>query len=119
MHKWLINGIGIVLIIFTILWFWVLKIRKKKVFEDSGEVIVANSVYTPSTIKIPKGKKIKLRFIRKDPSPCAEWVLFPKLKIAHPLPINKPYTLEIIVDEPGEYEFTCQMGMYRGKLIVY
>jgi plastocyanin domain-containing protein len=26
--------------------------------------------------------------------------------------------VEFLPDKPGEYEFACQMGMLRGKLIV-
>jgi len=26
--------------------------------------------------------------------------------------------VEFLPGEPGEYEFACQMGMFRGKLIV-
>jgi plastocyanin domain-containing protein len=26
--------------------------------------------------------------------------------------------VEFLPAEPGEYEFACQMGMFRGKLIV-
>jgi hypothetical protein len=26
--------------------------------------------------------------------------------------------VELLPEKPGEYEFTCQMGMLRGKLVV-
>ena len=61
---------------------------------------------------------ITLRFIREDASPCAESVIFDSLKISKHLPLNEPTDLIIMVNTPGEHEFTCQMGMYRGKLIV-
>lgn len=118
MLKWLVNISGLFLILFTIFWFWASKLSKKTTVEDDIDIIVDNSIYKPSAIKIPKGKVVKLRFLRKDPSPCAEWVIFPKLNIAQKLPLNKPLTLKISIDDPGEYEFSCQMNMYRGKLIV-
>jgi len=27
-------------------------------------------------------------------------------------------SVEVLPEQPGEYEFTCGMNMYRGKLIV-
>ena len=34
------------------------------------------------------------------------------------LPENKTVPVEIVPREPDEYEFTCGMNMYKGKLIV-
>ena len=34
------------------------------------------------------------------------------------LPENHTVAVEILPREPGEYEFTCGMNMYKGKLIV-
>jgi plastocyanin domain-containing protein len=34
------------------------------------------------------------------------------------LPTGETVAVEFLPDKPGEYEFTCQMGMFRGKLIV-
>ena len=30
---------------------------------------------------------------------------------------DQTVTVEVLPDGPGEYEFTCGMNMYRGKLI--
>ncbi len=38
-------------------------------------------------------------------------------KSAH-LPTGETVPVEFLPEKPGEYEFTCQMGMFRGKLIV-
>jgi len=38
-------------------------------------------------------------------------------KRAH-LPENQTVAIEVTPEKPGEYEFTCGMNMYRGKLIV-
>ena len=46
-----------------------------------------------------------------------EEVIFPGFgKRAH-LPENQTVSLEVVPDTPGEYEFTCGMNMYRGKLV--
>ncbi len=33
------------------------------------------------------------------------------------LPTGQDVSVELMPKEPGEYEFACQMGMLRGKLI--
>ena len=34
------------------------------------------------------------------------------------LPEDRTVPIEVTPEEPGEYEFTCGMNMYRGKIIV-
>jgi plastocyanin domain-containing protein len=58
-----------------------------------------------------------LRFLRKDASPCAEKVLFDDLGISADLPVDDTRDVVVAPDQAGEYEFTCQMRMYRGSLV--
>ncbi len=76
-----------------------------------------NGVNAPASIEVPVGKPVTLRFLRKDPSPCAEKVLFDDLGVSADLPLDKPVTVTVTPAKPGEYEFTCQMRMYRGRLV--
>jgi plastocyanin domain-containing protein len=117
MH-WEINLAGIALIALVVWWFWLSKPKPRRT--EAGlpiEVVVENGVYTPSVIETPAGKPVRLRFLRKDPSPCAEKVLFDALGVSADLPIDKPVELTVQPPAPGEYEFTCQMRMYRGTLV--
>jgi plastocyanin domain-containing protein len=114
----LINLLGLVLIMLIIWWFWLSK-NPKAMTEASDEVTiyVQDGVYQPDLIKVKANQPITLRFIRKDPQPCAEIVVFNTLAISKVLPLNKPVDINIRPQQPGEFEFTCQMGMYRGKII--
>ncbi len=115
----LLNIIGIFLIAFIVWWFWVFKSRSEaRVEGDKIDIIVDSGVYEPSLIHAPLGKPLTLRFIRKDANPCAEKVIFNDLGISADLPVGKPYELSFVPDKAGEFEFTCQMAMYRGKLVV-
>lgn len=111
------NALGIGLITFIIWWFWLAK-AQVTLFEGDIKIVVEKGIYDPSVIQVKAGKKVTLRFLRKDPSPCAEWVVFPKLNLSRQLAINQITAVELMLNEAGEYEFTCQMNMYRGKLIV-
>ncbi|MDA2918118.1 cupredoxin domain-containing protein [Desulfobacterota bacterium AH_259_B03_O07] len=119
MSTLIINLIGIILIIFIVWWFWLAKRGKAALITgNSVDVVVDGGVYEPGIINTKVGKPITLRFIRKDSSPCAEKVIFSDLDISADLPIDKPFELTFTPDKLGEFDFTCQMAMYRGKLIV-
>ncbi|MCW5590043.1 MAG: cupredoxin domain-containing protein [Legionellales bacterium] len=115
----LVNTIGILLMI-TILW-WFLFYRKAITSFDGEthiKITVNNGVYDPDVIKVSGGKPISLQFNRIDQSPCSSVVQFKDLDVSAELAIGKTTDVPLNIKAPGEYEFTCQMGMYRGKLIV-
>ena len=114
----IVNLTGILIIGLIVWWFW---IKKPKAFKSSSDVInitVENGVYTPARIEMKQGEKIKLVFLRKDPSPCAEKVIFDDLGINLDLPLNKPVEVDLQPASSGEFAFTCQMKMYVGSLVV-
>ena len=44
--------------------------------------------------------------------------MFPDFNKSAKLPEGEAVAIELLPDTAGEYEFQCQMGMLRGKLIV-
>lgn len=113
-----INSIGLLLIGLIIFWFWFSKSKSVKATTREIDIIVDGGVYSPSRIEIKQGDTVYLNFLRRDPSPCAEKVIFNGLNINEELPVNHSKRIKIKVSQQGEYEFTCQMQMYRGTLIV-
>jgi plastocyanin domain-containing protein len=119
MSAWLVNLAGVALIALIVWWFWLSKPKLQKAAgSEPIEIIVDDGVYTPARIEVPLGKPVTLRFVRKDASPCAEKVLFDDFNISSDLPVGRPYDISFTPDKPGEHEFTCQMRMYRGSLVV-
>jgi plastocyanin domain-containing protein len=118
MSIWLLNLLGLLVIVLIIYWFWLAKPRTFKVSKNTIDITVNDGVYTPARIEVNAGKPVTLTFLRQDPSPCAEKVVFSALNISEELPINKKKAIQLKIEQPGEYEFTCQMQMYRGTLIV-
>ena len=114
----MVNLIGLILIALIIWWFWIKKPQPLKASSDEVEIIVENGVYTPSRIEVKLGQDVSLSFIRKDPSPCAEKVIFDELNLSFDLPMNKPVPVKFKPGQAGEYAFTCQMKMYVGSLSV-
>ena len=114
----MVNLLAVLLIAFIVWWFWLARLRHTRMAADSIDVVVDGGVYTPAAIEVPRGKKVILNFIRRDASPCAEKVIFDDLGVSADLPLGQAIKIELIPQDKGEHEFTCQMGMYRGKLIV-
>lgn len=115
---WIVNLAGLVVIGLIVWWFGLSRPKAQRAASAGPlEVLVDNGVYTPASIEVTAGKPVTLRFLRKDPSPCAEKVLFDELGVNADLPLNKPVVVTVTPMKPGEYEFTCQMRMYRGRLI--
>lgn len=113
-----INLVALLLIAGIVWWFWLYKPVAVQQVSDVVDILVDNGVYEPANIRVQAGIPLKLKFLRKDASPCAEKVIFDKLNLSVDLPVGEPVEIEIQPDQAGEIEFTCQMRMYRGKLLV-
>ena len=114
-----VNLAGTALIALIVWWFWLSHPRGRRVQgAEVVDVLVDNGVYTPARIEATRGQQVTLRFLRKDASPCAEKVLFDDFHIGRDLPLNRPVEVSMTPERAGEFEFTCQMKMYRGTLVV-
>ena len=74
--------------------------------------------YDPAQVRVRPGAPVRLVFYRQETSSCSEEVVIPELGIRKFLPAHRKTAVEIEPREAGTYEFTCGMGMLRGKLIV-
>ncbi len=119
--QWVVTALGFALIAFIIWFFW-LKKTKGTTATMSGDyqevLVVVKGGYTPDTIVVEHGRPVRLNFRRDETAACSEMVLFPDFDRSAKLPTGETVAVEFIPDKPGEYEFACQMGMLRGKLIV-
>ncbi len=79
--------------------------------------IIVDGGYLPAVNTVPVGKEIVLSFLRKDPSACLEEVLLSDFGIRRALPLNKAELVTIIPTEAKEYEYSCGMNMFKGKII--
>lgn len=115
----IVNMTALLLMGFIVWWFFGSK--PKAIFAEKNKpilILVKDGVYQPAHIQIEKHKPIVLHFLRKDATPCAETVSFPQLNMAYHLGVNQTVEIVVPAQSTGEIDFTCQMGMYRGKLIV-
>lgn len=74
--------------------------------------------YRPDTVYGRTGEAVILTFRREETAACSERVVFPALGKSAMLPPYQDVTVELCPERPGEYEFTCELGMLHGRLIV-
>jgi plastocyanin domain-containing protein len=81
-------------------------------------MVLVKGGYTPDVIVVQHGRPVRLNFRREESAACSEMVIFGDFgKSAH-LPEGQIVPVELMPERPGEYPFSCQMGMLRGRLVV-
>lgn len=120
--KILVNLIGLGLIGFIVWFFWLVRTKGFRAAATSGgyqeQMVLVKGGYTPDVIVVERGKPVRLNFVRQESASCSEMVLLPAFNKSANLPEGETVPVEFLPKEPGEYDFQCQMGMLRGKIIV-
>ena len=118
----LVNLAGLGLIALIVWYFWLSKPEGTVagITSDGYQeaFIVVKGGYTPDTIRVSAGKPVRLVFNRQEADPCSERVVIDAFDRSADLHQGTNVPLVFTPDQPGTYEFACQMGMLRGKVIV-
>lgn len=110
---------GLLAISIIVRWFWLSAPRAVRAMpRQVVEIRVEGGAYQPAMLQVGAGTPLTLRFLRIDASPCVEKVVFASLNLSADLPLGRPQAVVLPPLATGTHEFTCQMGMVRGKLIV-
>ncbi|HEX3234818.1 MAG TPA: cupredoxin domain-containing protein [Gemmatimonadales bacterium] len=73
--------------------------------------------YSPAVVRVRAGRPVRLEFYRDETSGCTEEVVLPDFGIRTFLPPYRTTPVEFTPVRAGSYEFTCGMGMVRGRVI--
>lgn len=115
-----VAGLGV--IAFVVWFFWLKKSAGTRAALTSAgwqeQMVLVKGGYTPDTIVAVAGTPLRLIFQREESSPCSETVVFDGFGMHARLPEGQSTAVELLPKEPGEYPFTCQMGMLRGTLLI-
>ena len=79
--------------------------------------IIVRGGYDPATVRVRAGAPVRLIFDRQETSGCSEELVFGDFGIRRFLPAHQQTAVDLTPPAPGSYEFTCGMGMLRGRLI--
>jgi plastocyanin domain-containing protein len=80
--------------------------------------IVVAGGYDPPEVRVRRGSPVRLVFDRQESAGCSEEVVIPEFGIRRFLAPHQETAVEFTPAEPGRYEFTCGMGMLRGRVVV-
>ena len=118
----IVDVVGLGLIGFIAWFFWLIKAKGVKAsLSSSGyqeQMVLVKGGYTPDAIVVERGKPVRLNFVRQESDSCSEMVLLPAFSKSAQLPEGQVVSVEFLPAETGEFDFACQMGMFRGKVIV-
>jgi plastocyanin domain-containing protein len=121
LSNWIVTIGGLMMVGFIVWFFWgPKKSGSHAAYNDTGyqeAAIQVKNGYNPSRIIVQSGKPVRFEFLREEKSSCSEMVVFPDLQKSAMLPVGKKVVIELPPMEEGIYDFTCQMGMYKGKVI--
>ncbi len=120
--RWAVLAVGFPLIAFIVWFFWLKRSKGVRAAETSGgyqeAMILVKGGYTPDTIVVQHGRPVRLNFRREETAGCSDKVVFADFQKTADLPTGQMVPVEFLPKEPGEYVFSCPMGMFRGRLIV-
>jgi plastocyanin domain-containing protein len=115
-----LGGLGTIAFIVWFFWLW-RKAGVQAALTSSGyqeALILVKGGYTPDIIVVERGRPVRLNFRREETAACSEMVIFSDFNRSAKLPTGETVSIELMPERPGAYEFACQMGMFRGRLIV-
>ncbi|MGB8399406.1 cupredoxin domain-containing protein [Bradyrhizobium sp.] len=120
--RWLVTAAGLALIAIIVWFFWLKRSTGFRASEASGgyqeAMVLVKGGYTPDTIIVRSGRPVRLNFRREETASCSDKVIFADFQKSAELPAGQTVAVELLPRAPGEFEFGCPMGMFRGKLVV-
>ena len=120
--RWFVLVTGLAFAAFIVWFFWLKRSTGARASEVSGgyqeAMILVKGGYTPDTIVVRAGKPLRLHFRREETASCSDKVVFADFNKSADLPAGQTVAVELMPKEPGEFAFSCPMGMFRGRLVV-
>ncbi len=80
--------------------------------------VVVKGGYSPGAVRVRQGVPVRLVFDRQETSGCSEEVVIPELGLRQFLPAFEQTAVEFTPQQAGTLEYTCGMGMLRGRIHV-
>lgn len=115
-------GTLLIILVIGVFWLWLRFQRRQERAEIKGAIqeitILVKGAYDPNEITVQSGVPLRIHFNRQEDAECSRFVTFDGLGIRKDL---KPFAMtdvDFTPKEKGEISFTCDMGMYQGKIIV-
>ncbi len=80
--------------------------------------IIVDGGYNPATVTLKQGVPAEINFKRTSEKGCLDVVHSKALNFETDLPIDQVKTVNIATDQAGEFDFSCGMDMFHGKVVI-
>ncbi len=124
LEEFLVIALGVAAIGWVNWYFFLAEGRKAAAVAKVGAtglqqaVIRVEGGYSPSKVRLVAGRPARLVFVRREDASGSEEVVIPDLGIRRFLPVGQRTNVDLPASRPGTYEFTCGLGLLRGRLVV-
>ena len=85
---------------------------------QNAVIEITSSGYVPNYLRVRKGEVVNITLKTKDAFNCASAFRIPALGISKNLAPNDTQLISFVPTQPGQLQFNCSMGMYRGIIEV-
>lgn len=79
--------------------------------------VLVRGAFSPNRIEARPGERLRIVFRREETAACSEQVVIPSLGKSVMLPPFKDVAVDLGPLPAGEHEFTCQLGVLRGRIV--
>jgi plastocyanin domain-containing protein len=119
---WLVVAGGIAAIVWVNWYFFVAGRTPVAAAEGAGGTqqveIRVRGGFDPATVRVRRGAPVRLIFHRDESAGGSDEVVLPDFGVRRFLAPGEATAVEFTPAEAGSYEFTCGMGLLRGRLVV-
>jgi len=122
MQKQQVIGIILIAAVIFLYFLWLRFQRKQQSAVASHGIqeatVLVRGAYNPNEISLQQGIPTRLYFNRQEDVDCSRFVTIDTLGIRKNL---KPFAVTVLSFTPREkgiFTFSCDMGMYQGKIVV-
>ena len=85
---------------------------------QTAKVEINTKGYQPTGLKLRRGIRAQVTFLRTTDANCAKEIVLPDFNIRRALPLNEPVVVNFTPIKRGTFTFVCGMNMLKGQLIV-
>ncbi len=79
--------------------------------------VLVKGGYDPETIFVEAGRPVRLLFYRDETADCSARVRFRDFAIDQQLPEFETTVVEFTPPTPGDYPFSCGLGVMNGRVV--
>ena len=87
-------------------------------YSEGWAWVRVRGAFFPDLVEARAGERLRLVFTREETAACSEQVVIPSLGKSVMLPPFEDVAVELGPLPPGEHEFTCGLGILRGRILV-